>query len=164
MDRGMSEEYRMDGTNPKSESPAPEPAKVVERPGGPLVGQPAQGPDGNWYDQFGEATTPPPSIDSTNPNIQGDNQLALDKVYSDLFWSGKSESLSTDLKKAMLESIEKAVAIGRFSLFTDPTSIGEKDRQTLSAYREIARENGYEIGKFTHNPSSHTASAPIKKL
>ena len=129
-----------------------------KRPGGELKGKPIQGPDGQWRDAFGEkieAPTPPASRE------------AIDHEYSKRFWETralKGEKFQNDLRATMQSNVMSAADSGMLALAVDPAGITDHDREKLSAYRELAKTMGYEIGAFRFNEKSHTAIAPIKRI
>lgn len=84
-----------------------------------------------------------------------------DENYAARFWQGKAEGL----RDVITENIHQAAREeGFISSFVDPSGIAEKDREKLSACRQLARELGYEVGDFKFYPNAHTARAPIKKV
>lgn len=115
---------------------------LFKRPGGPLQGKIIQGPDGKWYNEFGE-------------------QASKDDIYSHLFWSRKQPP---NLREAMMQNILSASQTGTFGVFVNPSGMTEEDKEKLSAYRVLARELGFEIGEFQFNKRSHNALATIKKM
>jgi len=121
-----------------------------KRPGGPLKSRFIQGLGGEWRDPFGKRVTHP--------------LVLRDLGYHAGFWerhAGLPEKTLVEMRKAMLESIEKALAAGSISIFVGP-KLSDEAREKLSAYKILARENGYEIGLFRHSKSAHTATAPIR--
>lgn len=144
------EEYGMKGLSPQND-------RVVERPGGPLVGQPAQGLDGNQYDQFGDQVDVPASY-----NASQNDPTNKDTEYADRFWVRQPEGMRDIMIGKINTAVEKEGGI--FSLFADPAGISEHDKEKMSAYRALAKELGYEIGQYKFNPQTYCVSAPVKKL
>lgn len=66
---------------------------------------------------------------------------------------------------AIKKNIITAALKGTIGLFVDINGISEDDKGRLSAYRVIADQIGYEIGKWKYNKKSGTQSAiaPIRK-
>ncbi len=83
-----------------------------------------------------------------------------DKMYAARFWEGKPPGL----REAMTETIKKDAQTGRTSIFVDKRGITERDKEKLSARRELARELGFEVGPFTFNENAYTATATIKPI
>ena len=46
-------------SSPQSDSKENPPQEAPKRPGGNLEGKPVQGPDGQWYDKYGEKIEQP---------------------------------------------------------------------------------------------------------
>jgi len=129
--------------------------KFLKRPGGPLQGKPVEGLNGQWYNQFGEKIEDPRK-----------NQLYdKDVDYAQKFWSkGQPEGL----REAMIESIQNSIKDGEnegvFSIFVNQQGLDENDKMKMSAYRQLAKENGYEISQFQFNAKTHNARAKITKI
>lgn len=97
-----------------------------------------------------------------------------DAVYAAQFWDqmswDKGDVFATSMKEAMKTSIESAAKTigpdgnGQFSLFVTPEGMAEKDKQKISAYRELAKEMGFQIGPLKRNEKSGTATGTIRKL
>ncbi len=62
-------------------------------------------------------------------------------------------------KKSIHQGVERDGLIG---VFVNLDGINEQDREKLSAYRQLARELGYEVGEFRRTPSG-TALMPLRK-
>lgn len=88
------------------------------------------------------------------------DQLTKDKKYSKKFWA-KPHHLR--FREAMMENIRVAEKTGKFSCFVSPKGFTEDDKEKLSAYRDSARKEGYEISPYHFNKDAHTATAKIKK-
>jgi hypothetical protein len=115
------------------------------RPGGALVQRPVQGPDGNWY------------MDGRRISEED----ARDYEYATRFWKrGQPETM----RQNMTEIIEKAVQEGTFYLFVDQEEMTDEDKERISAYRVLAKQIGYRVGGFTHQPGKPTACAPIERM
>lgn len=128
-----------------------------KRPGGPLR-QKSVSTEGVEYDPFH-----PPKLfqkpDGTQ-KLRGGKKLDKDEVYAARFWEEKPEELREVMIDNICQAAEKEGFIGSF---VDPSGITEKDKEKLSAYRQLARELGYEVGEFKFYPKAHTARAPIYK-
>lgn len=110
--------------------------------GGELKGKPIQGPDGQWRDKFGE-------------------KISADEAYASVFW----EKQPKGKREVMMGSIRRAAEKGEISELIPPEGIVDSYyKEKLSAYRLLAREMGYEIGKFIFKKQAGTAIAPIKKI
>lgn len=120
-----------------------------KRPGGPLFQKPHQKDDGGWV-HMGEEIS---------------EQKAKDISYSMDFWRGKNDpKFERDLREAMIGSLKTAFENQRLSIFVSPEGITERDKEKISAYRVLAEEVGYKIGKFSFNKDAHVASGPIEKI
>jgi hypothetical protein len=117
-----------------------------KRPGGELHTRPIQGVDGQWQDGYGETIS---------------ESEAKDSEYASRFWQNNQ---SPGLREAMQDNIQSRAESGSFGIFVDSQGITESDKEKLSAYRQLAREMGYEIGPFRFNANSYTATAEIKKV
>jgi len=91
---------------------------------------------------------------------RGGRKLDKDKVYAERFWERNKVQ---GLKDAMVENIRHAAERGQFSIFVSPDGISEDDKEKLSAYRQIARELGYEMGAYIFNKDTYGATAPLTK-
>jgi hypothetical protein len=117
----------------------------AKRPGGPLTGKPIQSLDKRWYDRFGE-------------DIAG--TLASDLELAAQYWNRNRPS---GAREAMKENIEIAFAHGQLAIAVDQPSASNEDILKLAAYRVLARELGYDIGKFQFHQNSGTATAGVTK-
>ncbi len=129
------ESYNFGKQQPSQEQP--------RRPGGTLEGKPIQGPDGQWYDKFGE-------------------KISQDAAYAIGFWKKQPAGM----REAMHDILKRAEQTGIMSSLASPDKGIEDDlelKQKLSAYRELAREMGYEVGQFQFDKRTGTATASIKK-
>jgi len=89
-----------------------------------------------------------------------------DEAYSKAYWGSLEKKLDRkgidSMRQTIREYIEEAVkTTGSISLLVDKT-IDEKDKAKMSAYRALAAEMGYEVGQFSVNKNSGTATAEIK--
>ena len=116
-----------------------------KRPGGLFKGKPGEGLNGKWYDPFGKS-------------IVFDH---LDLDYSARFWS---RSRPKGLREVMIDNIITGEKEGSIGSFVSPDGILESDREKLSAYRVLAQQMGYEVGKFSFNKRAYTALASIRKV
>ena len=119
-----------------------------KRPGGALRGKPVQGLKGEWYNAYGERI-----------------QYSTDMAYSKAFWKNfKHKTVARARYKIMRETIENDTKKhGQIAILVGP-QITEEAKMQMSAYRALAKNMGYEIGKFTLHKKAHTATAPIKKV
>lgn len=113
-----------------------------KRPGGELHGKPVQGLDGQWYDKFG-------------------NPISEDAEYARRFWD---RGQPNGMRSTMVDILESSIQRESFGSFVDPSGITEYDKEKLSAYRMLAQELGYKIGKFTFNKKSYSVTAQITRL
>lgn len=60
--------------------------------------------------------------------------------------------------------VRAAETTGVFPQLVGPERITEKFKEKLSAYRQLAREIGYEMGPFRFNEDSGMAVAEIRKM
>jgi len=120
---------------------------VPKRPGGLLVGQPVKGPDGKWHDQFGEEISP---------------DLSKDTEWSAKFWSHQPKGM----REVMIENIEAAEGGGRLSIMisSEGGDLPDIDKERLSAYRQLVRELGYEVGEFEINRAPGGAGTAVMKF
>lgn len=121
-------------------------------PGGELKGQPVQGPDGKWYDQFGE------QIEHRQSGVKPEADKDID--YAGRFWARQPKGM----REAMEEIIRDAAKDGFISDLVGPGGIDEARKEKLSAYRRLAMELGYEIGKFQFKKGPNIVMAEIKKI
>lgn len=117
------------------------PVITKRRPGGPLVERPCF--DGGSWRYFDERI------------------VNSDEMFADWFWAKNKKPGMRDIMEGVIES---AVTEGRFTSFVDSTGITDDDRAKLSAYRVLAREMGYEIGRYKFNARSHNVSAEIRRM
>lgn len=146
----------------------------AQRPGGELYGRPVQR-EGKWYDKFGqEIPLPEPKRREDGKWRDRDGKeisdaVAQDQSYARRFWEGfllrgRTEGVIPDTIEAMRVSITKAAERGQFGVLVDSHGITEKDKERISAYREVARTMGYQIGPLRFNPEEFTAMGPITKI
>ncbi len=83
-----------------------------------------------------------------------------DIEYSQRFWA---RGQPNGMHGVMCSEVEKSYRSGRFGHFVSSDGITESDKETLSAYRILAKELGYRIGLFTFDRSTGIATAPIEK-
>lgn len=139
------------------EIPTLEPKPALKRPGGAYSPKPVI-IEGKTYDPFH-----PPKLVQNPDGTQGfigGKELTKDEVYADRFWR---KTHPPGLREALIENIQKDAQAGTIGIFVSETGIAEEDREKLSAYRELARELGFEIGQFTFHKNAGTATATIKK-
>lgn len=120
-----------------------------KRPGGPIQGKPIQDFEGKWHNQSGE-------------------EISTDAAYAQAYWNeqkikGMPEKNIDQMRQSMRDTIEQQEEGGIVGIFVDKTGITDEFKRKLSAYREIAREMGYEIGEFRFNENSGNVTASIKK-
>src|SRR3989344_2664901 len=112
------------------------PSGEGKRPGGPLKGLPELDQQGQLRDQFGE------KISDTETQ---------DQIYAAKHWeslqSRGNDKLVEGMRLAMQENIEKAVELGKIGLFVNKDGFDEKDKEKMSAYRQLAKRICYEIGE-----------------
>lgn len=134
----------------KSESEKLTPQQEAHKKlGGELVGKPIEGPDGKWYNQFGE-------------------EVSRDEAFSSMYWGnlrmgGMKEKGIQEMQEQMRETLEKAAIEGNLSIFVDRNGLTQNDKEKLSAYRIQAKQFGYEISQFELNKDSGTVTAKISK-
>ena len=117
-----------------------------ERPGGELKGKPVQDPDGKWHDLYGKEISA---------------QEAIDQTYAVEFWKNNPQGV----RDVFAERIQEAEQRGTISVFVDKDGINEKDKEKLSAIRQLARGLGYEMGQWKRSQTgTGTATATIKKV
>src|SRR3989339_183899 len=125
-----------------------------KRPGGPLVGKPVQGLDGQWYNQFGE------KIEDT----RRDQPRNKDADYAQRFWDkGQPKGFREVMIGNLHNSIKEGENEGVFRCSVSPQGINDTDKEKLSAYRVLANELGYDMGPYQFNANSYIASAKIIK-
>ncbi len=99
--------------------------------------------------------------------------ISKDEEYAQKFWDAERAKVKIgknpdkylkDLRDAMMENIEKAVATGNIDVFAGPKELAESEKQKISAYRALAKEMGYEVGQFKLDKHTHSAEATIKKI
>ena len=90
-----------------------------------------------------------------------------DQIYAAKHWeslqSRGNDKLVEGMRLAMQENIEKAVELGKIGLFVNKDGFDEKDKEKMSAYRQLAKRMGYEIGEWMLRKSDGIATAEIKK-
>lgn len=90
-----------------------------------------------------------------------ENSVGKDAEYARQFWErGQPEGM----REAMIRNIVDAATTGTKGIFAGSAGFDERDKQKMSAYRELAREMGYEIGPFQLDRPTGVASAAIRKL
>lgn len=158
----------MDGITISSQEP-----NIPKRPGGELHIRPIV-IDGTVYDPYGAPKLvsdadgnlsyvggkPLESADTTTPTEE--TPPDKDEEYARRFWErGRPEGL----REVMTDIVRKAAEQenGSIGSFVSPEGIDEKDREKLSAYRQLARSLGYEVGQYVFSPDGYTAQASIKK-
>ncbi len=124
-----------------------------KRPGGPLAGKPVEDYNGVWRNHFGE-------------KIEFDPK---DVDYSKRFWLRKSiflknENRLQELKEIMMESIASSSKNDFLGVFASSNGPSEEQKEQASAYRVLARQMGFKIGKYTLNEDSYIMIAPIKRV
>jgi hypothetical protein len=96
-----------------------------------------------------------------------------DSQYATAFWvrmKQKGDAFVASMREAMKSPIESAIKTigpngeGQFAIFVTPEGMTDEERQKISAYREIAREMGYQIGPLKRNERSGTSTGIIRKL
>jgi hypothetical protein len=103
------------------------------------------------------------------------NKLTRDESYAREFWQKQPEGM----KEAMQENIKSFISEGVFHSFVEPANgksfdesnkdqngkqqLDEKSKQSLSAYRLLAEEMGYEIGSYILKENAKTVEATITK-
>ena len=97
---------------------------------------------------------------STSEPVTAEDQEDRDQLYAAKFWENQPKGM----REVMAANIETALKKGQFASFVSPNGLDEKDKAKLSAYRQLARDLGYEMGQFTAHPESHTVSAPVSKI
>src|SRR3989344_278502 len=116
-----------------------------KRPGGVLEGKPVQGEDGKWHDRFGEKLLEDQSKDSD---------------WTAKFWSHQPRGMEDTMK----ENLEKALEQGSITvLIGGGKELDDFAKEKMSAYRQLARELGYEVGQFKLHKNSGTATMEIGK-
>lgn len=128
--------------------------EAPKRPGGPLRAKPIE-IGGVFYDPLH-----PPKLYQTpggKQEFRGGKTLDKDEAYSMMFWAGKRPK---GLREAMLQSLYSAIKTGKFSSFAGASetpdgrlALDQDSKEKLSAYRILAREQGYTIGKATPAPT-----------
>lgn len=102
----------------------------------------------------------PPSSENTEPTEK--SRLENEAEYAKKFWDRNKNT--NGLREAMSEEITREAKKGEFIKFVSATGITENDKEKLAAYQSLARELGYQIGEFTLDPKSGTATAKITPL
>ncbi len=115
-----------------------------KRPGGPLKGKPVEGLDERWYDPFGKP-------------IKFEER---DLIYAKRFWS---HNQPRGLREVMIENVLDSEKHGFLGCFVSSEGIDETNKEKLSAYRVLAQQMGYKLGKFIFNRPSFVAMAHITK-
>ena len=84
---------------------------------------------------------------------------------------GKSEEMIKDTKRSIKETVKDAIGRidartheGLFPFFVEERVMSLEERLKLAAYRQTAREMGYEIELSTRNHSSGTINGKIRKI
>ena len=136
------------------------PDTVPARPGVPLVQRPLE-INGVFYDPL----HPPRAYQKADRSMEyrGGKPLEreeADRLYSERFWQRQPKGV----REAMIENIQKGAESGFIGSYVDPGGITDDDREKLSAYRNLAKELGYEVGEYKFESNSHMARAPIRKL
>lgn len=143
--------------SPKNNSAESAPPQFPKgkRPEGEYYARPYQENDGQWYDGEG-------------------NKITQDQAYTIAWWHHqksipknpeRAEKFTETVEKTMKETIEKSSKGGTLHVFVDPKGlVTDYDKMHLSAFRELAREMGYEVGQFKFNKTSFVASASIHKM
>jgi hypothetical protein len=121
-----------------------ESSEAPARPGGALVERPVQGSDGNWY-MHGRRIP---------------REEAVDYEYAATFWAKQPKAM----ERTMMDIIEHAAQEGTFWLFVDQERMTDEDKERISAYRVLAKQMGYRLGGFSHQPGEPTGRAPIERM
>lgn len=83
----------------------------------------------------------------------------IEAEYAEKFLSGHPEA-----SEAMKQEIEAAGLMGNISFPIGRGGITEEDKARFSAYRQIAKSMGYEIGGVSFHEVNYTATAPIRRI
>jgi len=124
------------------------PSGEVKMPRGPLKGL----PQSQSLDQLGEKISDAEVLDQT---YAAKHWESIQNQGNQKFVEGK--------RSAMQEIIEGAAEEGKIGMFVNQQGFDEKDKAKMSAYRQLAKRMGYEIGEWVLNKSAGTATAEIKK-
>ena len=133
------------------------PERLPQRPGGVSrsVERPSEQQDGSWANAAGEKFT---------------KDQAYAWEFWDSFWAqGKDiephkEAMRESITKAA-ETIDPSTGEGELGILSGGgAEIDSYSKQKISAYRELAREMGYEVGQLKLNQRSGTITGTIKKL
>jgi len=89
-----------------------------------------------------------------NSGEQVGNEGDKDSVYAERFWDKQSPTVRDGLREAMVQGIKSASESGTMGIFVNPTGLTERDKEKLSAYRLLAGELGFKVGKFTFNKNA----------
>jgi hypothetical protein len=87
------------------------------------------------------------------------NQQAIDDIYAERYWKshpGYEKRTWENIEQHMKKYGSISVSVNRDGMIDDQA------KEKLAAYRQIARQNGWEIGQFARDPQTHevvTASA-----
>ena len=144
-----------------SDIPLPRSEGNPRRPGGEYKPKPLE-IGGVFYDGL----YPPKIIrrpDGSEVPIGGQrlDKDQVDQIYAERFW--QSSRVVKGTREVMIDNIHRATEQGSLGSFVDPNGITEQDKEKLSAYRQLAKELGYEVGDFKFDKAAHTALAPIHK-
>ncbi len=136
------------------------PETVPSRPEGPIVQRPME-INGVFYDPL----HPPKAYQKEDGSMEyrGGKPLErdqADKLYSERFWQRQPKGV----RESMIDIIKERAEGGSFVIAVDPRGITDDDREKLSAYRDLAKQIGYEVGEYKFESKSHIVHAPIKKI
>lgn len=136
----MPEKFSPGEEHANWQAPTTQPSK---RPGGELHIRNIQQPDGTWKDGYGESLSP---------------KDARDMAYAARFWERQPDGMLQVAK----ENLAKATESGQFSMVISPNGPDESDKEKMSAYRQLAKELGYDFGPFELHKNSHTITAQFQ--
>jgi len=147
------------GYSPEEARPTPDQPSAENKPklpGGAARAKPLE-INGQFYDPY----HPPKLVRKTDGTEEyvGGKTIDRDTIYANRFWDRQPKGM----KEVMIQELHKAAADprGKIGSFVNPSGMDERDKEKLSAYRQLGKELGYEIGKYHFNPKVHTAEASI---
>ncbi|OHA47750.1 MAG: hypothetical protein A2806_01480 [Candidatus Terrybacteria bacterium RIFCSPHIGHO2_01_FULL_48_17] len=125
-------------------------------PGGPVRERPIQ-QDGKWY-HFGE-------------EVSEERATALnrDHTYARQFWQrmqeeGLSPEQIRNYENALRGQIQNHAEQGLLLENVSAGELADKDKEKLSALRELASEMGYEVGQFRRGEEPGLMRASLHKI
>ena len=127
--------------NLNSEQQPTPPQEKPKQMGGELREKSVQGPDGQWYNKFGE-------------------KITTDEAYASMFW----EKQPKGMRETMINIIRDSEREGMIAFLSAQEGITQDLKEKLSAYRLLAKELGYEVGEFAFKAKAGTVTAQIRKI